>query len=781
MASCCGALGQNLDNPTAFFTNVASALLQSDLKVSLTNIPIYPTNQYTPAVHRLLQVTANIYGATTNSPYPVIYRPHFSSDGTNIFISGYEEVDALDGTLLGPPLDLNDPSDRALISTDTRTNIYGIPWIFSAKKGLPNFNELSVDSFFQVTRRLQISRTGTGFPFPPISSYRIQQEFLMGISNVLGVEFWNSYRTNFQIPVEIDVAGDMIYSLTNSDGIQVNNRVPFTPIATNVNAWPGVGPDVRNPAPQSFIVPTRTNFVIVPTLAYVHSLGGFFNNTNSAAFEPVVTLPVAWGLSVTNHIRVLIREATTGRVLDYVQLSGPSSYRNLSEEIRTPNSAQYFAGLWSTNLTGTGLPWSIQQQLDISLGNNGPQSDDWNSYGMNQPTGPSKELAIDNFRAFYHLSPIYGQVINNTNLIQLAPFTPTRIAQITVSWQANDPLVHYTPEDLTDIALVGAVNFPSPNGAITSLASVGALNNRYNPWGGNPISLGGNAIAYNAKLKDSLVRSSDDWNFPNGEPLSVATLARIHRGTPWQTIYLKTDDVTARPPGQQSWRNWLGVSNNTVALQMAPKRDWRLASRIARMVNTNDVHKLFSPSDTNPNHWLSLFKPLIALTNILSDTQVNVSPPNPPQFDEIKIGLTPASVLTLIDAIQSTRAGQPTKMFRDPGDILGTTNLSTLSPWLNLSTSAQRDRGISDEAYEKIPTQLLPLLRLDSIGAIEPMQNGWLVSFSGYEGCSYVVETSSNLLTWSSAGTYQATNGSFSFTIPASSASGTRFYRSVLQ
>jgi hypothetical protein len=49
--------------PVSFFTNVASRLLASELKVNLSRIQVYPTNQYTPSVHRLLQVTANILDA----------------------------------------------------------------------------------------------------------------------------------------------------------------------------------------------------------------------------------------------------------------------------------------------------------------------------------------------------------------------------------------------------------------------------------------------------------------------------------------------------------------------------------------------------------------------------------------------------------------------------------------------------------------------------------------------------------------------------------------------
>ncbi|MCX6913125.1 MAG: hypothetical protein NT167_08780, partial [Verrucomicrobia bacterium] len=41
------------ESPIGFFTNVANRLLQSQLNLSLNRIQLYPTNQYTPSVHRL--------------------------------------------------------------------------------------------------------------------------------------------------------------------------------------------------------------------------------------------------------------------------------------------------------------------------------------------------------------------------------------------------------------------------------------------------------------------------------------------------------------------------------------------------------------------------------------------------------------------------------------------------------------------------------------------------------------------------------------------------------
>lgn len=90
------------DSPIGFFTNVASRLLQTQLGLGLNHIQVFPTNQYTPSVHRLLQATANLYDATTNRsdtgyPYlPLVFRPVFANQagGTNfgVFIIGYEEV-----------------------------------------------------------------------------------------------------------------------------------------------------------------------------------------------------------------------------------------------------------------------------------------------------------------------------------------------------------------------------------------------------------------------------------------------------------------------------------------------------------------------------------------------------------------------------------------------------------------------------------------------------------------------------------------------------------------
>lgn len=90
-------------------------------------------------------------------------------------------------------------------------------------------------------------------------------------------------------------------------------------------------------------------------------------------------------------------------------------------------------------------------------------------------------------------------------------------------------------------------------------------------------------------MKDPLVRKSDDWTFPtNGYP-ALDWLGHIHRGTPWQTLDLKSaiaDPIT--------WQKWSGVTNATQAALTHPTNDWRSASLLLSLLNTNDPRSLHS-------------------------------------------------------------------------------------------------------------------------------------------------------------------------------------------
>ena len=77
----------------------------------------------------------------------------------------------------------------------------------------------------------------------------------------------------------------------------------------------------------------------------------------------------------------------------------------------------------------------------------------------------------------------------------------------------------------------------------------GVLNDRYMPWGGNVrIHRSPIPILINRTIKDPLVWSSDYWGFPANKLPTTGWLGRVHRGTPWQTVYLKSSDVLAPRP-----------------------------------------------------------------------------------------------------------------------------------------------------------------------------------------------------------------------------------------
>jgi hypothetical protein len=188
-----------------FFKVAADRLLQAygfstkALPLSVTNLPIYPTNYYTPSVHRILQMTLNIFDATTNQgatyPYfPTPLKPIFQSSngGDAVRIVGYERVPQNNWPMTNALnwRHLSNATDRAALNSTTRNQyVYGIPILIGAKKGFPNFNEYVLQTIAQVERKVNIEKRGT--------VVITNQVFFMGISNVFGVEAWNSYTNPF--------------------------------------------------------------------------------------------------------------------------------------------------------------------------------------------------------------------------------------------------------------------------------------------------------------------------------------------------------------------------------------------------------------------------------------------------------------------------------------------------------------------------------------------------------------------------------------------------------
>ncbi len=713
--------------PLQFFTNAADRLLREQFPnstLSITNIPVFRNNTliYSPDVHRLLQLAANLYEATTNKFYPTMYRPYFTKVGTGtnayVYISGYTNVvnPVIGDPVFTLPVDLNEyvnaPSG---ITTDTHVNIYGVPWVIGARKGFPNLNEVSANSRFDITRRIRVTRpTRSSAP----KNFTYQQQLLMTLRSELGVEAWNSYHTNFLPGAHLYVSGTFSYALTNSRNLRLARTNSFNPPFTDLPTWPGYGPlnekPSTPPAPQSFVTLVRTNFTILTNSVY-DQVGNRFD-TNLSIFEPLQLEAVRWGVSMTNHVRAIIADRT-GHVFDYVQLQGPATYRDLTAEIRTVGYG--VDGLWNTNLTtGTPpiFPEGVNYQLTISRGDPTIDDFDWRNYGVGQAApGNIKNKEIAEFKAFYiGQGTTYHDVgaENPPGLTIQAPFTPTRSVQQLVTWQANDPLVHYMGDDLGYLAGTLPFDEIKPPGIQTNLLpNIGRLNDRYMPWGGNPVKGPVGNDAYNSFVKDPLVRMSDDWDFPTNRFANLGWVGRVHRGTPWQTVYMKAGNVIGSQTGVNDWRNWTGHANNVIASNTAPINDRMIFDLFTTTPSDNASRGRLSVNQENLAAWSAVLSGVIVQTNSLGGYRV-IQP----------VAISP-EVASIVQGINQTRANTnptnglifPNGQFAHIGDVLATPQLTQQSPFLpffaptNMQDVAEA-KGLSDAVVERIPQQIMSLL-----------------------------------------------------------------------
>jgi len=198
---------------------------------------------------------------------------------------------------------------------------------------------------------------------------------------------------------------------------------------------------------------------------------------------------------------------------------------------------------------------------------------------------------------------------------------------------------------------------------------------------------------------------------------------------------------------------------------------------LASMLNTNSPHQLLSVNTTDTNAWLATIDGLTVLTNISSD--LDLLGGTFPQFDTLLITSDSTAAQSLVQSIEATRALQSSGVFRSLGDLFATPELSLDSPWLDQSSDLKRIRGITDAAYEILPSQLLSRVRADSVGSITPADSGLRVRFTGYDSYPYAVESSTNLINWIGVNTFYPTNGAFEFSVAPTSNLPTH-YRSVM-
>jgi hypothetical protein len=164
---------------------------------------------------------------------------------------------------------------------------------------------------------------------------------------------------------------------------------------------------------------------------------------------------------------------------------------------------------------------------------------------------------------------------------------------------------------------------------------------------------------------------------------------------------------------------------------------------------------------------------MVVLTN-------NEGPDPPDGLASLVMSSNSPQAATIAVGIVAARSLQPNQSFQDPGDVLSTPELSVASPWLDTNSVAPYYASLTDEAYEAIPSQLLPLLRADSIGYVFQTGGTLRIEFSGSDGLAYAIQVSTDLVNWSTLTTSYPVGGVISFVDVPLPGAPRRFYRSVL-
>ncbi len=342
--------------PVDFFTKTANALLtNAGYNFTVTNIEIYPTNYYTASVHRLLQLALNIYDSTTNRaflnitrpPYcPTVLRPLFrrttarTPTGTTnvVYVAGYREVlgTALALPNTAPPileLDNGNPNATILRSVPVMGTapypnerqeplISGMPLVIGAKKGFPNFNEFSMQTYVYLSRLMEFRRANNDVNSPVTQTNLM---YVLSLTNTFGLEAWNSYLTAYPRNLQLIAAVDVTPIVSSLDfGVVpltlLSNRVT-SGVVTNIPAgrWPGwqkLGQEV-----YSFILPwSATNGIVFTNATYVTQPPYLEPETHVFPAPRNTFYAPHWVLNLNSRIRYILVDTDAQRIIDYVNL-----------------------------------------------------------------------------------------------------------------------------------------------------------------------------------------------------------------------------------------------------------------------------------------------------------------------------------------------------------------------------------------------------------------------------------------------------------------------------
>jgi hypothetical protein len=754
-----------------------------------------PTNHtYSAQTHRLLQVAANIYdyanaSVPTDPGLPVVFRPRLyrnSATPNLVRLGDYASIDKItEAALFANWISPSDPTlysrlkvvraDESPTSTLNSTpafNVYGIPWVVGVKKGLPAFHEAFWQSSMQVTRRLIATRPRPAVtiatseaPFAGLNSkgFDTFAQYRLLLTNSVGVEAWNPYKNPYPRRVRIYATNYHQFSLK----VGPTNAERFL-YATNIAM--GLAKQIVNPADwirSPFQSPLNTariyDFIYDPNVERV------FPSTESLthlARANQVMRPVS--IYMTNSLVFAIMDDASGHLLDLVTLQSVVAETNVFRFLGTLVTNRLFGStnlvagdVWKTNTLGGMAAYGnegIRNQFLVSLGAASLPDIEWINAlaGIDNPLDKIK--AQEGLRYFLYHTPFNTTSATSDRTRQTAidqsvayqmGYSPSATVYLTDRRMVNDPLVHYTMDDLgpgysvyadssqfSAIKVDGVLTLPriGRNSQFASKVILNQIGQQVKtndisaPWGTNanygyaavPSVNSANSTAFDLGFKDPGVQRADDWNFPQTTSTSrkfgnVGQLGRIHRGSPWQTLYLKSvvapvGSVSNRLDGAKSWAAWSGHPGTH------PTNDWKFYDLFTTALNDNAAKGLLGVNQTNIAAWSAVLSGVPVLNNTTNTLapQLAFLEPNSFELRGIVNGFTNGN--NRVSGIAQTITNNPGGYFPNMGSIFATPALSDGAPFLKLPTTAAAWKGqtnLTDEVIERLPQQVLSLLRAD--------------------------------------------------------------------
>jgi len=678
-----------------------------------TNLP-FPGPLYAGRIHQILQLAANIHDATTGSktgevePYfPSVFRPQFddqrSVDG-NVYITNYVLVQ--NAIQVTPPgiwrdLDSRDPF------TPPNDLVYGIPLIIGARKGFPNFNEIAVMTTSEATRKLTVFRSVSN-----AEPHTIEQDLSLKVRTKIQVEARNPWdRTNAR-PLQLVVSLQAGLQATNGP-IQVPDRTWIAssvynyPVYPAPGFWPGESKDA---GPK----PTTNNLVLSPVFeTNVLDWAIRQNILNSAT-----NLSTNFTVTINNRLNFYILDS--GRIVDFVTLNRPRNLfeigRKMDEDLNEPNDPSgLLAKMWSSIKDQRYNTLGIRNQLGLSQTYQAVSDNVWGNYDS---TVLSKADAANKFNKFMADKEV------GTNQ---APFSPTRLIVRANYFQVDDPLVHYNFEDLRNDTAKEVYGTEPLNAARTNLdVSMGQVNPKAHAWNRGEIghssvtpSLPGEDLL-DPRLRDPGLLHPEYWDFPTNLFANIGWLGRVHRGTPWQSIYLKSRS----PSSLSDWQKHSGNQRHeNSANLMVPTRDWELMDIFTTAPHPNATRGRLSINQTNLAAWSAVLSGVITSETLDDPGAPGYTIPSAKVMEPAAISPQIEDIVEAInlqrELVSSNRYnGYLFAPFNKLSDLLSTPELTENSPFLNVDRNrfdGYKPTGaatIMDADYERIPQQILSLVKL---------------------------------------------------------------------